>query len=208
MLSNSISEGGWNKKVSLQNWKLLRAQHLNWTSASKRGRLSRSALAWAFSPDIRDVQKLWKCWNNNLNNGRFYEEKGNRWSKKDFQKLSLLLSQNIKKKEAGGAKSRPMGGGLLPPPPGAKAGGFIPPPVAQQTVSPVQTNTGDHHAFVSNTNLKTSSHFPNGIHFVPSFFFFFLPPDPVPLLDFGSSVPAAQPTSSDMWGDFTSAGSK
>lgn len=64
--------------------------------------------------------------------------------------IVMTLSQNIKKKEAGGAKARPMGGGLLPPPPGAKAPGLLPPPGGQQTVSAVQTNTGNHCAFVSN----------------------------------------------------------
>lgn len=63
----------------------------------------------------------------------------------------MTLLQNIKKKEAGGAKARPMGGGLLPPPPGAKAGGLLPPPVGQQAVSAVQTNAGNHCAFVSNS---------------------------------------------------------
>lgn len=59
MLSNFTSEGGWNRKVSLQNSKHLRAQHQNWTWASKRGRPSRSASEWVFSSGISHVNNLW-----------------------------------------------------------------------------------------------------------------------------------------------------
>lgn len=121
--------------------------------------------------------------------------------KQAFPKLINLL-QNIKKKEAGGAKTRPAAGGLLPPPPGAKAGGLIPPPGGQQSFPPVQTNNGEHQCLYQ-TPVYVSL-------FIKRYSFSLIFPisaDPAPLLDFGSPVPAAQP-SSDVWGDFTSAGSK
>uniref|UniRef100_A0A3P9C019 NECAP endocytosis associated 2 n=1 Tax=Maylandia zebra TaxID=106582 RepID=A0A3P9C019_9CICH len=101
---------------------------------------------------------------------------------KEGQTIKISIG-NIKKKDAGGAKPRPMAGGLLPPPPGAKAGVILPPP-AGQLFTQIRANCNDVY---TNTD-------------------FFLSPNPAPLLDFGSPVPAPQP-SSDVWGDFTSAGS-
>lgn len=98
-----------------------------------------------------------------------------------------------------------MSGGLLPPPPGAKAGGLIPPPGGQQTVPAAQTNAGYYPPFCQNIFQKCP--FLKKKTTQKDFFF---KPDPfysAPLLDFGSPVPAAQP-STDMWGDFTSAASK
>lgn len=141
-----LSEGGWNKKVSLQNSKHLRAQHQNWTWASKRGRPSRSASEWVFSSSISHVNNLWY---NRFVDLLMSDYRIAWWEmqviKQAFPKLINLL-QNIKKKEAGSAKTRPAAGGLLPPPPGAKAGGLIPPPGGQQSFPPVQTNNGEHQS--------------------------------------------------------------
>lgn len=163
MLSRTFSKGGWSRKASSQNWKLLRALHLSWIWASRKDRLSRSALGWAPSEIV-----VWTTFTlhveviGSVNKPIYISDLGHlqisdNWEKKrvtiwKMKKLSWFsVSQNIKKKEAGGAKPRPMGGGLLPPPPGVKAGGIIPPPGGQQTVEPsaAQTNTGDHCAFLS-----------------------------------------------------------
>lgn len=204
MLSNFTAEGGWSKKVSLQNSKHLRAQHQNWTWASKRGRPSRSVSEWVFSSSISHVNNLWyntffDCWFVDVWLSDCMMQM--QVIKQAFPKLINLL-QNIKKKEAGGAKTRPAAGGLLPPPPGAKAGGLIPPPGGQQSFPPVQTNNGEHQCLCQ-TPVYLSS-FIKQYSFSP---IFPISADPAPLLDFGSPVPAAQP-SSDVWGDFTSAGSK
>lgn len=119
-----------------------------------------------------------------------------------FPKI-IHLWQNIKKKEAGGAKTRPAPGGFLPPPPGAKAGGLIPPPAGQQSFPPVQANNGERQSLCKTSVCCL-------IVYTMVIIFSHLPPDsadPVPLLDFGAPAPAAQP-STDVWGDFTSAGSK